>query len=58
MAAHKNRQENTWAREGVMVARKFAGPLAAALMSAAALASVAAARAEDLLKVAVAQRGQ
>jgi NitT/TauT family transport system substrate-binding protein len=60
MAAHKNRQEtgNTRAREGVMVARKFAGPLAAALMSAAALASVAGARAEDLLKVAVAQRGQ
>jgi hypothetical protein len=41
-----------------MVARGVAGPFAAALVSVAMLASLAAARAEDLLKVAVAQRGQ
>jgi len=41
-----------------MLARKFAALLAAALASVAVLAPDAPARAEDLLKVAVAQRGQ
>jgi NitT/TauT family transport system substrate-binding protein len=41
-----------------MVARALAAPLAAAFFSAAVFAPLSAARADDLLKVAVAQRGQ
>jgi NitT/TauT family transport system substrate-binding protein len=46
------------ARENVMVARGVAGRFAAALVCVAMLAPPAAAGADDLLKVAVAQRGQ
>jgi NitT/TauT family transport system substrate-binding protein len=59
MRYHAGQREQANAdRENAMVARRIVGPFAAVLVGVTALAPAASVRAEDLLKIAVAQRGQ